>query len=156
MRGHPGREQPRPLHRLTTTPAVISGRALLLAMLGLLVCDVIGGFVALGLGADTWNEAWGFETVNTVPLPVGAAQLVLAWLAARNVRPPVGLIAAVLLCAFCLTSLLAGLFDGDLINNVRSAGLFSWGVAWGCVLLAVTAVVGLLAAIRAKQLHALR
>ena len=137
-------------------PSVASGRALLLATLGLLVCEVIGGFVALGSGADTWNEAWGFDTEHTVPLPIGAAQLALAWLAARNIRPPVGLIAAVLLSVFCLLSLLAGLFDGDLIGNVASEGLLSWGVAWGVVLLTVTAVVGLLAAVRAKQLRALR
>ena len=122
-------------------------------MLVLLVCDVIGGFVALGSGADTWNEAWGFDTVHTVPLPIGLAQLALAWSAARNTRPPVGMIAALLLSAFCLISLLAGLFDGDLIENVASDGPVSGGVAWGVVLLAVTAVVGLLAAIRAKQLR---
>lgn len=134
-------------------PSVTSGRALLLAMLALLVCDLIGGFVALGSGADTWNEAWGFETQHTVPLPVGVAQLVLAWLAARNPRPPVGFIAAVLLSGFCLISLLAGLFDGDLIKNVASDGLLSLGVAWGVVLLALTAAVGLLAALRAKELR---
>ena len=125
-------------------------------MLVLVVCDVIGGFLALASGADTWDEAWGFNTDSTVPLPVGVAQLVLAWLAARNVRPPVGLIAAVVLSAFCLISLMFGLFDGDLINNVASAGLISWGVVWGVVLLSVTAVVGLLAATRARQLHRLR
>ena len=125
-------------------------------MLVLVVCDVIGGFLALASGADTWDEAWGFNTDSTVPLPVGAAQLALAWLAARNVRPPVGLIAAVLLSAFCLISLMAGLFDGDLINNVASDGLISSGVVWGVVLLLVTAAVGLLAAVRARQLYRLR
>ena len=65
----------------------------------------------------------------------------MAWLAARNLRPPVGLIAAVLLSAFCLISLMFGLFDGDLINNVASAGFISWGVVWGVVLLSVTAAV---------------
>jgi hypothetical protein len=137
-------------------PSVTSGRALLVAMLVLLVCDVIGGFVARASGADTWSEAWGFETEHTVPLPVAAAQLLLAWLAARNTRPPVGWIAAALLSAFCLISVLAGLFDGDLINNVASAGLVTWGVAWAGVLLAVTAAVGLLAAMRATQLRELR
>ena len=77
---------------------------------------------------------WGFDTESTVPLPVGAVQLVLAWLAARDVRPPVGLVAAVLLSAFCLISLMFGLFDGDLINNVAPAGWISWGVVWGVVL----------------------
>lgn len=77
-------------------------------MLVLLVCDVIGGYLAVASDLATWGEAWGFDTTFTVPLPVGVVQLVLAWLAARNVRPPVGLIAAVLLSVFCLTSLLFG------------------------------------------------
>ena len=82
-------------------------------------------------------------------------QLVLAWLAARNVRPPVGLVAAVLLSAFCLISLLFGLFDGDLTNDVASS-VGPWGVAWGVVLLSVTAVVGVLAVARARRLYQLR
>src|SRR3954471_12868385 len=152
MGGQPGRDEPRAFHRLRTMPSVASGRALLLSMLVLLVCDVIGGFLALATGADSWDEAWGFNTRSTVPLPVGVAQLVLAWLAARNVRPPVGLIAAVVLSVFCLISVLAGLFDGDLTDTVASAA-GAWGVVWGIVLLAVTAVVGLLAAARARQLR---
>ena len=125
-------------------------------MLVLIVCDVIGGFLAVSSGVNTWGEAWGFNTKFTVPLPIGAAQLVLAWLAARNVRPPVGLVAAVLLSAFCLISLMFGLFDGDLVNGVASAGFVSWGFVWGVVLLSVTAVVGLLAVARARQLYRLR
>jgi len=124
-------------------------------MLVLIVCDVIGGFLAVASGVNTWGEAWGFETTFTVPLPVGAAQLVLAWLAARNVRPPVGLATAVLLATFCLISLLFGMFDGDLTGAVASAG-GAWGVAWGIVLLSATAVVGLLAAARARELYRLR
>ena len=131
------------------------GRRLIVAMLVLMVCDVIGGFLAVASGVNTWGEAWGFDTKFTVPLPVGVAQLVLAWLAARNVRPPVGLVAAALLSGFCLISVLFGLFDGDLTNEVASAG-GPWGVVWGVVLLSVTAVVGLLAATRARQLHRLR
>jgi hypothetical protein len=122
-------------------------------MLVLIVCDVIGGLIAVASGINTWGEAWGFDAEGTVPLPMGAAQLILGWLAARNVRPPIGLVAAVLLSAICLISLLAGLFDGDLIGNVASDGLVSWGVVWGIVLLSVTAVVGLLAATRARQLY---
>ena len=132
------------------------GRRLLVATLVLFVCDVIGGFLAVASGVNTWGEAWGFDTTFTVPLPVGAAQLVLAWLAARNRWPRVGRKAAVLLSAFCLISVLAGLFDGDLIDNIASDGLLSLGVIWGLVLVAVTATVGLLAAIRAKQLRGLR
>jgi len=47
------------------------------------------------------------------------------------------------------------LFDGDLTNEVASTG-FPGGVAWGVVLLSITAVVGLLAAARARQLYRLR
>jgi uncharacterized membrane protein YdjX (TVP38/TMEM64 family) len=132
-----------------------SGRRLILAMLVLIVCDVIGGFLAVASGVNTWGEAWGFNTNFTVPLPVGAAQLVLAWLAARNVQPPVGRVAAILLSVFCLISLMFGLFDGDLTNKVASSA-GPWGVVWGVVLLSVTAVVGLLAALRARQLYRLR
>lgn len=58
-----------------------------------------------------------------------------------------------MLSVFCLISLMAGLFDGDLIRNVASDGVLSLGFAWALVLLAVSTVVGLLAAIRAKQLR---
>jgi len=66
------------------------------------------------------------------------------------------LVAAVILSAFCLISLLSGLFDGDLAGNAASAGLLSSGVVWGVVLLSVTAAVGLLAAARARQVYELR
>lgn len=138
---------------MQTLFSATSGRSLLLAMLALLVCDVIGGFVARSYGADSWNEAWGFNTKHTVPLPIAAVQLVLAWLAAANVRPPVGRISAVLLAAFCLISVVAGLFDGDLISNLKHDGLFSRGVVWGIVLLSITAVVGVLAMIRAQHMR---
>jgi hypothetical protein len=134
-------------------PSVASGRALLLSMLVLLVCDVIGGFIAVATGVNTWGEAWGFDAESTVPLPVGVVQLVLAWLAARNLRPPVGLIAAVLLGTFCLLSVIFGMFDGDLSHNVASDSWISWEVIWGVVLLVVTAAVGVLAAARARQLR---
>jgi hypothetical protein len=115
-------------------------------------CDVVGGFIARSSGAESLNEAWGFETDTSVPLPVGIVQLLLAWLAGRGVRTGVGLTAAVVLAAFCLTSVLFGAFDGDLRGNIASGGFQSWGVAWGLVLLVVTAVVGVLAAARARQL----
>ena len=128
----------------------------MLAMSVLIICDVIGGFLAIASGAHSWNAAWGFDTKITVPLQIAVVQLLLAWLAARNLRPPVGLIAAVLLSAFCLISFMAGLFDGDLADHIASTGLLSWQVAWAAVLLAVTAAVGLLAAARARQLYRLR
>ncbi len=156
MADQPGQETSRALARIQSTPWVASGRALLVSMLGLLVCDVIGGFVGVASGAETWGTAWSFDTRSTVPLPMAVAQLILAWLAVRNVRPPVGLAAAVVLSAVCLISVLAGLFDGDLIGTVASNGLLAWGVAWAGVLLVVTAAVGLLAAARARQLYSRR
>ena len=109
-----------------------SGRRLVVAMVVLLICDVIGGFIGVATGAEAWGTAWGFDTHSTVPLPMGAAQLVLAWLAARDVRPRVGFVAAVLLSAICLMSVLFGLFDGDLIGNVASDGFVSWGSPGWC------------------------
>ena len=151
-----GQNEPRAFHRFLTMPSVASGRVLLFSMVLLVICDVIGGFIGVATDDETWGTAWGFDTESTVPLPVGAAQLFLAWSAARNVRPPVGRIAALILGAFCLISLLFGSFDGDLINNIASDGLIAWGVAWAFVLLSVTAAVGLLATARARQLRRLR
>ena len=133
-----------------------SGRRLLIAMLVLFACDVIGGFIGVAEGVNTWGEAWGFDTESTVPLPVAAVQLLLAWLAARNVRPPVGLVAAIVLASFCLISFFFGAFDGDLTGQAESAGWLAWGVVWGFVLLAVNTVVGVLAAVRARDLRRLR
>ncbi len=133
-----------------------SGRRLIVAMLVLFVCDVIGGFIGVASGAETWSTAWGFDTHSTVPLPMGAAQLVLAWLAARDVWLRVGFVAAMLLGVVCLMSVLFGLFDGDLSGNVATDGFVSWGFAWGVVLLCATTVVGVLAFVRAKRLRQLR
>lgn len=133
-----------------------SGRRLIVAMLVLFVCDAIGGFIGVASGAETWSTAWGFDTHSTVPLPMGAAQLVLAWLAARDVWLRVGFVAAMLLGVVCLMSVLFGLFDGDLSGNVATDGFVSWGFDWGAVLLCATTVVGVLAFVRAKQLRQLR
>jgi hypothetical protein len=132
-----------------------SGRRLVAAMVVLFICDVIGGIIGVATGVETWGTAWGFDTHSTVPLPMGAGQLVLAWLAARNVRPRVGFGAAVLLSVICMLSVLFGLFDGDLSGNIASQGLVSWGVAWGIPLLGGTVVVGVLAFVRARQLRGL-
>src|SRR5262249_18568096 len=108
MGGDPSGDDRRAFDRLQSMPSVASGRALILSMLVLLVGDVIGGFFAVAYSdVHSWNAAWGFDAKTTVPLPIGAAQLLLAWLAARDKRPPIGLIAAVLLSAFCLISLMA-------------------------------------------------
>ncbi len=125
-------------------------------MVVLFVCDAVGGFIGVATGAETWGTAWGFDTHSTVPLPMGAIQLLLAWVASRDLRPRAARIAAVVLGVTCLLSVLFGAFDGDLVGTVASDGFVSWGFAWGVVLLCVTAVVGVLAFIRARELKQLR
>lgn len=125
-----------------------SSRPVLLGTVALIVIDVIGGLLAVSSGVNTWAEAWGSKALLAAPLPMMVAQLVLAWLAARNVRPSVSLIAAVLLGLACVVSVVSGFFDGGLANDALSAPL----VGWQLLLLSVTAVVGLLALARARQL----
>ncbi len=122
MADQPGQETSGAFARLQTKPRVASGQALLVSMLVLLGCDVIGGFVGVASGAETWGTAWGFDTHSTVPFPMGVVQLVLAWLAARDVRPPVGLVAAVVLSAVCLISVLAGFSTGTSSAPSRPTG----------------------------------
>jgi hypothetical protein len=115
-----------------------SGQRLLVATATLIAVDVIGGLLAVASDVNTWSEAWGPEALLAAPLPMMVAQLVLAWIAARNLRPPVGLVAAILLGAACLVSVVSGFFDGGLANE----SLSTWLVVWQVVLLTVTAVVG--------------
>jgi hypothetical protein len=126
-----------------------SGRPLLIATFVLIDVHIIGGFLAVASDVNTWGEAWGSQALLAAPWPMIVAQLVLGWLAARNVRPPVGLLAAVLLGLACLVSVVSGFFDGGLANDALPPGL----VGWQILLLAVTMVVGLLAIARAGQLR---
>jgi hypothetical protein len=71
-------------------------------------------------------------------------QLVLTWLATRN-DGVLAVVAASLLALACLVSAISGFFDGGLANDELDAGL----VAYQVFLLAVTATVGVLAALRA-------
>jgi hypothetical protein len=134
---------------MTPTP---SGRTILLATVVLIAIDVVGGIVAVSADVNTWGEAWGSRALLAAPLPMMVAQLVLAWLAARNVRPPIGFIAAIVLALACLVSAISGFFDGGLANDELSGGL----VAWQVFLLSATAVVGVLAILRARELRRAR
>ena len=119
----------------------ITGRRLLLALAALIAANVVCVFLAVDSGITERGQVWGFDIVGFIPLPMVVAELVLAWLAARNVRPPIGRISAVLLSVICLISVLAGLFDGDMRNESMTSGSFWWGV----VLIVLQAVVGMLA-----------
>jgi len=131
-------------------PTTDSGQRLLLATVALVVVDVICVFLAVASDITPWGPGLvGFEIVGFVPLPMMALDLALAWLAARNVRPPVGRIAAILLAVICVISVLAGLFDGDMTGESMTTG----SVLWGVVLIVLTAIVGTLAVLRAKGLR---
>ena len=127
-------------------------RPVLLGTVALIVIDIIGGVLAVWSGVNTWGEAWGSRALLAAPLPMMVAQLLLAWVAARNLRPPVGMVAAIVLALACLVSAISGFFDGGLANDELSGGL----VAWQVFLLTATAVVGLLAILRARELRRAR
>lgn len=129
-----------------------SGRPVLLGTVALIAIDIIGGVLAVSSGVNTWSEAWGSRALLAAPLPMMIAQLLLAWVAARNVRPPVGLAAAIVLALACLVSAISGFFDGGLANDELSGGL----VAWQVFLLTATAAVGILAILRARELRRAR
>jgi peptidoglycan/LPS O-acetylase OafA/YrhL len=130
---------------MDTLASLSSGRRLLLAAVALIVADLIGGLLSISAGLNTWADAWVEPSMNT-PWYMMAAQLVLALLAAGDARS--SRVAAILLAVVCAISVLFGLFDGDLTSD----DLSGWGVVWGLFLVAITAVVGLLAAGRARQL----
>jgi hypothetical protein len=133
---------------VTATPT--TGRRLLLAVAALTCVNVVGVFFAVDSGLiESWGQAWGFDIVGFIPMPMVAVELVLAWLAARNVRPPVGRVAAITLSVICLISVLAGIFDGDMANEVSTTGSFWCGI----VLIVVQAGVGLLAFVRVREIR---
>lgn len=127
-----------------------TGRRLLLGIAALLCANVVCVFLAVDSGlTESWGKVWGFDIVGFIPLPMVAVELVLAWLAARNVRPPMGRVAAIVLAVICVISVLAGMFDGDMANESMTTGSFWWGV----VLIVLQAGVGLLAVVRAREIR---
>ena len=132
---------------MDVSSSTATGRRLLLAAVALVAADLIGGLIAVSADLNTWGEVWGSEPNLSTPWPMFAGQLLLAWLAARNVRPALGRVAAVVLAVVCGISLIFGLFDGDL------ASVSGWPILWGIVLLVVTAIVGWLAIARARELR---
>ena len=129
----------------TPTPATV--RPLRVAMAVLLATDIVGGLLAVRADVNSWGEAWGPEALLAAPVPTIIAQLVLVWLATRRAGR-VAIVAASLLAAACLVSVVSGFFDGGLGNAELSPGL----AAFQYFLLAVTTAVGLLAVGRAVTL----
>ncbi len=119
---------------------------LVLAVGALVVTDLVGGLIAVGTGLNSWTQAWGSKALLAAPLPMIAAQVLLCWLAVRLPGKRAA-VAAGLLAAACLVSVVSGFFDGGLQNP----DLTGWTHAFQVLLLTVTAVVAVLAARRAAQ-----
>ncbi len=126
-----------------------SGRRLLLAIVALIAANVVAVVLAVDAGLTERGKIWGFDILGFIPWPMVVVELVLAWLAARDVRPPIGRVAAVILSVICVISVLAGMFDGDMASESMTTGPFWLGV----VLIVLQAGVGLLAVLRAGQLR---
>ena len=121
-------------------------RSLRLSMAVLLGLDLVGGLLAVASGVNTWGEAWGGKALLAAPVPMIVGQVLLTWLATRSSRRSAA-VAAGLLAAACLVSVVSGFFDGGLGNDELTPVL----TAFQALLLAVTGVTGLLAAARAVE-----
>ena len=130
-----------------TTTALSVPRLLALAMGALLVVDLVGGVWAALSGVNTWADAWGGHALLAAPAPMIAAQVLMTWMAVRGRRRRAAIPAGLLALA-CLVSVASGFFDGGLGNAALEPGMAAYQV----FLLAVTGVVGVLAAVRAVQL----
>jgi hypothetical protein len=118
------------------------------SMAALLVVDLAGGLLAVASGVNTWGEAWGGDALLAAPVPMIVAQVLLTWLATRSSRRS-ALVAAVLLAVACLVSVVSGFFDGGIGNDELTPALTAFQV----LLLGVTGVTGLLAAVRAVEVR---
>ncbi len=117
---------------------------LVLALAGLILVDLVGGLLAVASEVNTWGEAWGSKALLAAPLPMIGAQILLGVLSVR-LEGRKAAVPAALLALACLVSALSGFFDGGLGNDELTPAL----AAYQTLLLAVTAVVGVLAARRA-------
>lgn len=119
-----------------------------MAMGVLVAADAAGGVLAVTIGVSTWVEAWGSEALLAAPLPMTVAQVVCTVVAVRSDKRWAA-VPAYLLALACFVSVMSGFFDGGLGNDELSGGL----VAFQVVLLTVTGVVGVLAALRGRELQ---
>jgi hypothetical protein len=127
----------------------ITARRLVAGTAALVATDVVGGLLAVAGDVNTWSEAWGGEALLAAPAPMIAVQLLLTWAAARRTGRTAVVAAAVFALA-CLVSVASGFFDGGLGNDELDGPLVGYQV----FLLTVTAVVGVLAAMRAVAARA--
>jgi hypothetical protein len=118
-------------------------RLLAVAVAVLVVLDLIGGLIPIATDKSDFGEAWSFDTRYAVPWPIILFQVVLTAVAVIGRR--FALAAALLLTVTCGVSVLSGLFDGDLLASGQ--------IAFGLVLASWMALVGVLAALRTRELR---
>jgi hypothetical protein len=124
----------------------LTARRLVVAMTALVATDVGGGLLSVAAGVNTWGEAWGSKALLAAPIPMIAVQIGLTAVAARrNGRGAAA--AAGLLAVACFVSVISGFFDGGIGNGELTPALS----AYQTFLLVVTGVVGVLAALRARE-----
>jgi hypothetical protein len=136
-------------HPIDSTRPRAVPRLLAASLAALLVVDLVGGLWAGLAGVNTWGDAWGSHALLAAPLPMIVGQVVLTVAAVRG-RSRRAAVPAGLLAAACLVSLASGFFDGGLGHVGLEPGM----AAYQAFLLAVTGVVGVLAAARTAQLSA--
>jgi hypothetical protein len=116
-------------------------------MAALVVTDLVGGILSVASDVNTWSQAWGSSALLAAPAPMIAVQVLLTVLAVRSAGR-IALVAAGLLALACFVSVISGFFDGGIGNDALTPALSAYQV----FLLAVTAVVGVLAATRVAGL----
>ncbi len=121
-------------------------RGLVIAVSALVVTDLVGGLIAVASDVNTWAEAWGSKALLAAPVPMIVVQVVLTVVAVRFTGRRV-VVAAGLLAAACFVSVISGFFDGGIGNDELTPSLSAYQV----FLLAITAVVGALATMRAVE-----
>lgn len=122
-------------------------RLLVAAVAVLVAIDAAGGLIAIATDVNEPAEAWGPEARLAAPWPMILFQIAATALAvSRRQRVAIG--AAALLAAACLISGISGFFDGAF----GAAELSGWHLAFQVLLISWTALVGVLAGLRAWTL----
>jgi hypothetical protein len=131
----------------TTTRRSPAARRLGIGAAALLAWSGVGGVVSVGLGANTWSDAWSSTATLAAPWPMIAVQGAAAVLAVTGRRPwAIG--GAVVLLLGAGLSALSGFFDGQFAK----AGLSPLHVGLQTALVSTAAVVAVLAGLRLREL----
>jgi hypothetical protein len=124
-----------------------TARRLGIGAAALLACSAVGGAVSVGLGANTWSDAWSSTATLAAPWPMIAVQGSAAVLAVTGRRPwAIG--GSVVLLLGAGLSAVSGFFDGQFAK----AGLSPLHVGLQTALVSTAGVVAVLAGLRLREL----